>query len=101
MCYSRYCHRDGHRVRPEMTGAESKPVYTYTIADLVEDATTFTRRNYGKSVTPAPNSCAACGDEARNHAETWVTRTDGTSEYHRYETPSDALRIARMRARRN
>lgn len=83
-----------------MTGAESKPVYTYTITELVEDARTFIGRNKTDDPIPAPNSCAACGAQERYHATSWVNRPNGTGDLHRYEAPSNALRLARMRARR-
>lgn len=75
-------------------------MYTYTLEMLVEDPRTFTALNRTNSPVPAPNSCAACGATDRHHATFWITRRDGTGEFHKYEAPDDTLRLARMRARR-
>ncbi|GAA0501160.1 hypothetical protein [Streptomyces olivaceiscleroticus] len=46
---------------------------------------------------PPPNGCRWCGIEQRGHARRWVT----SRGFHTWEQPTQAQRLARMRARRN
>jgi hypothetical protein len=46
--------------------------------------------------TPAPSGCRWCGHEQRGHGHSFVRSVGG----HRWEPPTMAQRLARMRARR-
>ncbi len=46
--------------------------------------------------TPAPNTCRYCGYEQRSHGNYWV-RSIG---WHLWVEPTNAQRLARMKARR-
>jgi len=70
------------------------------IATLVEDPKKFTHGRIGRNrIIPNPDDCAACGDLKGYHGMSWVTRKDGTGEFHSYEAPSNELRLLRMKAR--
>lgn len=92
------CRHSGHWVRDEPTGAESNPMVE--LSDLVEDVLFFERARWITDPTPAPDSCAVCGGDRRNHSMSWSRRRDGSSGFHSYTEPDDSLRLARMRARR-
>lgn len=64
------------------------------IATLVEDPRLF--RYTDDTAIPEPNSCWACG-AAGSHGMSW-TPARGS---HYYIAPSDAVRLLRMKARRD
>jgi len=75
----------------------------FNLTDLVGATVLFEYGNLRGSL-PEPNSCAVCGSPAREHGNIWIGNerpghTDTSGASHGYETPTDALRLIRMKAR--
>ena len=65
----------------------------YDLSALLEDVSVYRPRGEN---TPAPNSCAVCGEDARTHS---MSYSSVSGAYHYYEAPSNSVRLLRMKAR--
>jgi hypothetical protein len=73
---------------PELAKADAKLVVTYERAKAIVE----------RAATIVPNGCARCGAEQRGHA--WRYGGQHREGAFKYESPTDAQRLRRMRARR-